>query len=140
VFAEHLPFPDSYFDHAVCLGALLYFDSPEAALGELRRVLKPGARVVLRTVNSSNLYTTRTGKKLDPASKNLFEMADLIRLVEAAGFQVTRSFSYGFWPPTLTDFWWYLVCVWLPFRVQDWLSELTPPARRVNNSVLAVRN
>lgn len=140
VFAEKLPFPDHYFDHAVCLGALLYFDSPELALRELRRVLKPGARIVLRTVNSENPYTRRTGKKLDPASKNLFTMADLTRLVESAGFRVTRSFTYGFWPAGLTNFWWYLVCVWIPLRLQDWLSDHTPSALRVNNTIFAVRD
>ena len=69
VFAEHLPFPDQYFDHAVCLGALLYFKDPRQALLEMRRVLKPGGRVVLRTVNKENLYTLWTRRKLDPASK-----------------------------------------------------------------------
>lgn len=139
VFAEQLPFTDGYFDHAICLGALLYFDSPQVALSELHRVLKPGAKVVLKTVNKSNLYTKRTGKNLDPASKNLFEMEELIKRVAAAGFQVSRTFSYGFWPPILTNFWWYLVCVWFPLRLQDWLSERTPPSLRVTNTIFATR-
>lgn len=139
IFAERLPFPDSYFDHAVCLGALLYFDSPQQALGELRRVVKPGGRLILRTVNKSNLYTKTTGKKLDPASKNLYDMDELINLVSASGFKVERSFSYGFWPPILTNLWWYLVCVWLPLSFQDLLSNQLKPSNHVNNTIFATR-
>lgn len=135
IFAENLPFPDQYFDHAVCLGAMLYFESPRRALAELKRVLKSGARVVLRTVNSGNRYTKRTGKKLDPASRTLLEMDELISLVQSAGFRVHGSYSYGYWPPALTNLWWYLICVWIPLNVQDWLSSRTPPAERVNNIV-----
>lgn len=135
VFAEDLPFPDQYFDHAVCLGALLYFESPQKALQELKRVLKPGARIVLRTVNSGNRYTKRTGKRLDPASKTLLTMEELVSLILSAGFRVHDSYSYGYWPSALTNFWWYLECTSIPLCVQDWLSDRTPPAERVNNVV-----
>lgn len=139
IFAERLPFPDGHFDHAACLGALLYFDSPQEALGELRRVVKPGGRLVLRTVNKSNLYTKTTGKKLDPASKNLYDMDELASLVSESGFRVERTFSYGFWPPILTNLWWYLVCVWLPLSFQDLLSSLLKPENHVNNTIFATR-
>jgi len=139
IFAEKLPFPDEYFDYAACLGALLYFDSPKDALMELRRVVKRGGRLVLRTVNKSNLYTRSTGKKLDPFSKNLYDMDELIDLVSTSGFKVERSFSYGFWPPMLTNLWWYLVCVWLPLGFQDYLSKHLKPENHVNNTVFATR-
>jgi len=139
VFAEQLPFQSEYFDHAVCLGALLYFDSPQTAMSELHRVMKPGGRLVLRTVNKSNLYTKTTGKKLDPASKNLYDMDQLISLISASGFKVEEHFTYGFWPPALTNFWWYLTSVYLPQGFQDWLSARLKPANRVNNSVFATR-
>jgi SAM-dependent methyltransferase len=132
VFAEHLPFPDRYFDHAVCLGALLYFKDPRQALLEMRRVLKPGGRVVLRTVNKENLYTLWTRRKLDPASKNLYTAEELYQLVTDSGFMISKSFSYGFWLPFWTDFWWYLVCVWLPVSVQVCLSSALKPRHRVN--------
>ena len=135
--AENLPFPDSSFDHAVCLGALLYFDQPGQALGQARRVLKPGGRFIVRTVNRTNLYTMQTGRKLDPASKNLYTLDELASLIEQCGFEVTRKFSYGFWPPRFTDFWWYLTCVFLPLGVQHKLSSWLKPEHRVNNIVFA---
>lgn len=43
----HLPFPDETFDGLICVTALQFAPSPGAALVELRRVLKPGKRLVL---------------------------------------------------------------------------------------------
>jgi ubiquinone/menaquinone biosynthesis C-methylase UbiE len=43
--AAHLPFPDASFDLAFCQQALQFFPDRPAALGELRRILKPGGRV-----------------------------------------------------------------------------------------------
>ncbi len=137
VRAENLPFPDNSFDHAVCLGALLYFDEPEQALRQARRVLKPSGRIIVRTVNKTNLYTLRTGRKLDPASKNLYTLSELAALIEKCGFDVTKKFSYGFWPPMLTDFWWYLTCVFLPLELQHKLSSLLKPEHRVSNIAFA---
>jgi ubiquinone/menaquinone biosynthesis C-methylase UbiE len=140
VYAENLPFHDDQFDNAVCLGALLYFESPITALKELSRVVKPGGRIVLRTVNRNNLYTKITGNKLDPASKNLYTMDELKLLVKSAGYEVHSAYSYGFWPPVLTNLWWYIVCVWLPQEFQDLLSRLCPPANRVNNIMFLSNN
>ncbi|MBR9817208.1 MAG: methyltransferase domain-containing protein [Rhodospirillales bacterium] len=140
VYAEDLPFPNSSFDHVACLGALLYFEDPRGALRELHRVLKPGGKLILRTVNKSNLYTSLTGEKLDPASKNLYSMSELESLVSGAGFCIDRKFSYGFWPPVLTNFWWYLVCVWLPIWLQNGLSNLISPSRHVNNIIFATKH
>ena len=136
VFAEHLPFPDQSFDYVVCLGALLYFNDPCQALLEMRRVLKPNGKVVLRTVNKENLHTLWTRRKLDPASKNLYTAEELRKLVTGSGFIVSKSFSYGFWPPFWNDFWWYLVCVWLPVSIQACLSSALKPRYRLNHIIL----
>lgn len=40
--AAHLPFPDSSFDHAVCMAAFKNFTDPLGAIDELHRVLRPG--------------------------------------------------------------------------------------------------
>jgi ubiquinone/menaquinone biosynthesis C-methylase UbiE len=137
VYAENLPFSSEYFDHAVCLGALLYFESPEKALSELKRVVKPGGKIIIRTVNKDNLYTLNTGKKLDPASKNLYSMPELIQLIENSGMIVEKNFSFGFWPPFLTDLWWYLSSVYISPSLQVKLSNLLKPENRINNIIFA---
>ncbi len=45
--AEHLPFEDASFDTAVCALSLCTIPSPVAAVGEMRRVLAPGGRLLL---------------------------------------------------------------------------------------------
>jgi ubiquinone/menaquinone biosynthesis C-methylase UbiE len=137
--AEQLPFESDSFDHVVCLGALLYFEDDRRALAEIARVIKPGGSLIVRTVNRTNFYTMATGKRLDPASCNLYTMAELVERIAAAGFEVSNSFSYGFWPPFFTDFWWYLVNGWIPERIQYALSAAKPAAKRVNNTVFGVR-
>ncbi len=44
--AYHLPFPDAAFDAAHCERVLMHLDDPDAALRELRRVVRPGGRIV----------------------------------------------------------------------------------------------
>jgi len=137
VSAERLPFPDASFDHAVCLGAVLYFTDPLGALRELRRVVRPGGHIVLRTVNRGNLYTRRTGRNIDPSSRNLYTLEELTTLVQTAGFRVHDRYAYGLYSPWFPAFWWYLMCVWLPLGLQDWISDRLSPAARVNNTVFA---
>jgi SAM-dependent methyltransferase len=45
--ASELPFEDGAFDAALCLQGLQYFPDKEQALAELRRVMRPGASLVV---------------------------------------------------------------------------------------------
>ncbi|HKT06059.1 MAG TPA: methyltransferase domain-containing protein [Rugosimonospora sp.] len=45
--AEHLPFGDASFDTVVCALALCTIPAPATAIGEMRRVLVPGGRLLL---------------------------------------------------------------------------------------------
>jgi ubiquinone/menaquinone biosynthesis C-methylase UbiE len=42
-----LPYADDTFDKAFCVGTIYYWPDPVGALREMRRVLKPGGRLVL---------------------------------------------------------------------------------------------
>ncbi len=130
--AEALPYADASFDHVACLGALLYFDNPDQALTEVRRVIKPGGRLFVRTVNRHNLVRLLRGRNIDPAAKNYYTESELAELLRRHGFLVNRTFSYGFYPPFAPMFWWYLVNGKIPVRAQEWLSNSIPPRYRVN--------
>jgi SAM-dependent methyltransferase len=45
--AEQLPFPDATFDACYSIGGFTYYDDHAAALGEMRRVTRPGSPVVV---------------------------------------------------------------------------------------------
>jgi ubiquinone/menaquinone biosynthesis C-methylase UbiE len=47
--AEHLEFPDSFFDAIVCGFAIFFFPQLDRALMEFRRTLKPGGRIAVST-------------------------------------------------------------------------------------------
>jgi ubiquinone/menaquinone biosynthesis C-methylase UbiE len=51
--AEALPYADGFFDCVVSVSAIEYVEDIEAACRELRRVLKPGGRLVIATPGSS---------------------------------------------------------------------------------------
>ena len=129
--AESLPFPDASFDHVACVSALLYFDDADKALFEMRRVLKPGGKLFMRTVSSTNLRRRFAKTNIDPAAKNYFDENELRAFLVKGGFEVTKTFSYGFFPPVMTTLWWYLCNGKIPLGVQEKLSGLTPPSLRV---------
>jgi len=45
--AEHLQLPDASFDVALCALGLMYMPDPERAVREIRRVLRPGGRMLV---------------------------------------------------------------------------------------------
>jgi len=137
--AEELPFPDAAFDHVACVSALLYFDDADKALAEIRRVLKPGGRLYVRTVNSQNLSRRWAKANIDPVAHNYFDEAELTTFLRQGGFDVKKTFTYGFFPPVLKAFWWYLCNGPIPIQMQEKFSALTPPGMRVTVVAFAQR-
>jgi ubiquinone/menaquinone biosynthesis C-methylase UbiE len=93
--AEHLPVEDASFDTVVCALSLCTIPSPDAAVGEMRRVLAPGGRLLLLDHIASTWppvyalqwllerFTIRT------AGEHFTRRQ--LPLVQAAGFQVVES-------------------------------------------------
>jgi ubiquinone/menaquinone biosynthesis C-methylase UbiE len=80
--ARELPYPDDSFDGAYLVTVLGEIPDPDAALRELRRVVKPGGRIVV-----GELFG-------DP---HMVTHAALARRAEAAGLRVKRKLGGPLW-------------------------------------------
>jgi SAM-dependent methyltransferase len=94
--AEHLPFPGAVFDTVMMTWTLCSIPNPIAALAEMRRVLKPGGRLLFVEHGlSPEIRTARWQHWLTPYWKRISGGCHLDRktddLIRAAGFQVILS-------------------------------------------------
>lgn len=84
-FVEDLPFPDQTFDLITSITVLEFASSPEVAVAEMVRTLRPGGRLVLGVLNSWSLWalTRRLKRKETIFSRAHFfsplELAALLR-------------------------------------------------------------
>lgn len=79
--AQKLPYPDRTFDAAYLIGVLGEIPDPVVALCELKRVLKPGARLVISEI------------LIDP---DFISLPALQEKARGAGFVLERSVGPGF--------------------------------------------
>jgi ubiquinone/menaquinone biosynthesis C-methylase UbiE len=91
--AEKLPFPDETFDVAVAAFVLCSVEDQRTVLSEIRRVLKPGGRLVLLEHVLGEGRTARWQERLTPLHTKLAGNCHLNRdtrtVVGAAGFDTS---------------------------------------------------
>jgi ubiquinone/menaquinone biosynthesis C-methylase UbiE len=138
--AYALPYPDGYFDAAVCIRVLHHFEDPGPALVELGRVVRPGGVLVLEFANKRNLKSIaryalgrQTWSPFEPgpvAYKALhFDHAPVSvrRWLRRAGFSIARVRSASlFRLPGLTRRLPVSAVSWLEARLQAPLGVVTP--------------
>jgi len=90
--AEHLPFADDAFDHALVVTTLCFVDSPEAMLAEARRVLRPDGRLVLGFIDRHSAmgrdYLTHQHESVFYRHATFYSADEVARLVTEAGFAI----------------------------------------------------
>jgi SAM-dependent methyltransferase len=98
--AESLPYEDNQFDLVTALDVLEHVDDDIGALREMRRVIRPGGRLLLFVPTFMFLWGLQ-----DEVSnhRRRYRLPDLRRAVTAAGFEIERT-TYAnitFFVPTL---------------------------------------
>ena len=93
--ADCLPFPDESFDTAVVTFVLCTVPDPATALAEIRRVLRPGGRLLLAEhVRSDDPKLARHQDRMMPINVRIGHGCHCNRrtleTIEGAGFNVTR--------------------------------------------------
>jgi len=120
--AEALPFPSAAFDAVLAVTLLCFVTSPERAVREMARVLRPGGVLVLGELGRYSLWALsrrvrgRLGSKLWRSARFWSERS-LRRLAEEAGLRCEASRGAAYYPP-------------VPFLV-DILSVLDAPLSRL---------
>jgi SAM-dependent methyltransferase len=130
--AHHLPFPDQSFDLVTSRFGVMFFQDCEAALREVHRVLKPGARACFLAWGPfEQPYWSSTmgivakcvgGPTLVPGGPDPFKFAQpgsLSSLLRNARFthieEETKSLPWT-WPGTAEEVWEQAQAVTTPFR------------------------
>lgn len=96
--AEALPFEDGRFDCVVCTFTLCSVHTPQAALAEARRVLKPGGRFLYSEHGlAPDPEVAKWQRRIEPVWKRIAGGCHLTRpvtsAITAAGFKVRQSDS-----------------------------------------------
>jgi ubiquinone/menaquinone biosynthesis C-methylase UbiE len=101
--AAALPFPTASFDTAVCASALHYWEDARRELGEIRRVLRPGGRLLLldwwRDPPSMRLLNAWM-RLARIEYHRMYSRAEMMEMLQAAGFHVedeARASAGGPW-------------------------------------------
>jgi SAM-dependent methyltransferase len=86
--AEELPYDDGTFDLVTALDVVEHLDDDLAGLREMRRVLRPGGRVLLFVPTFMFLW----GLQDDVSNhRRRYRMPELRRVLERAGFEIERT-------------------------------------------------
>jgi SAM-dependent methyltransferase len=111
ISAERLPLEDASFDTVVCTYTLCSIPDPLSALREMRRVLKPGGKLLYAEHGlAPDAAVARHQQRIEPYWSRVAGGCHLTRNVPAllreAGFTVRGDAAYIAWPRSLSyNFW-----------------------------------
>ncbi len=105
---EHLPLRDSGFDVVTCRFSFHHFPGPVMALCEMARVLRPGGRLVIEDMLSSedtakSEYQNKMENLRDPSHIKHYKASGIERMLQEAGLVVvdrvggSSDFDFGHW-------------------------------------------
>lgn len=102
-----LPLRSETFDVVVALDVLEHISTPEVALEEFRRVLRPGGHLFLSMPNPEGWGARRKGDQSfiyrDPTHCSVLPMAEWQNLLRSGGFDVVWKGTDSLWDPPYID-------------------------------------
>ena len=104
---EDARYESNQFDIITLYNVLEHIHSPRKILKEIRRILKPGGRLVVEVPNNRSLqarfFKSRWAAADVPRDLYYFDASTLTKLLQASGFEVQKiDYNTDFWhPPTL---------------------------------------
>lgn len=88
--AEHLPFADGEFDHALMVTTVCFLDDMDLAFQEVRRVLKPGGSFVIGFVDCESTlgreYQDRKDKSAFYQDATFYTVQEVVSHLQKNGF------------------------------------------------------
>ncbi len=92
--AEELPYHDSSFDFALMVTAICFVDSPDKAVREMKRILRPGGTLVLAFVDRASplgrTYEEYKAQNVFYRDAQFYSVQDIRQVLNSAGLEVTR--------------------------------------------------
>jgi ubiquinone/menaquinone biosynthesis C-methylase UbiE len=99
--AQELPYRDGAFNVVIIKHITEHLPDPAKAIQEIGRVTEKNGILILATPNLGSLLKPWKGDKWigyqDPTHISLKEPEEWLKLIQAAGFELIRVFSDGFW-------------------------------------------
>lgn len=116
--AEYLPFKSEQFDLVLALDLLCHLPNPHAALLEIRRVLRPGGRLIMDSSNRSPWWMFAYPGYVNPSRSPVrfirtmwgggvlpdwqgrvrhYHQAEFYRFSDQSGFQIMQTKDFGPW-------------------------------------------
>ncbi|QQS46716.1 MAG: methyltransferase domain-containing protein [Acidobacteriota bacterium] len=122
--ATELPFADQSFDLITALDVIEHLEDDVKGLREIRRVLQPGAPVIIFVPAFQALWGPNDDQS---GHKRRYRLDSLRRAVEAAGLRI-ETISYANMAMFLP--------IWLGRRLLKWLGRAETPENRLNHPLL----
>jgi len=104
---SRLAFSDGEFDVVVCRFAIHHFAEPGKVIAEMARVCRPDGLVAVEDLIASEqteraAYYNEFERLRDTSHTKALPMSELIGMMTAAGLEVTRFTSHGYYTPVST--------------------------------------
>ena len=104
-----LPIPDASFDACLCIDMLEHLKDPQQPLREIKRILKPGGRLIIVVPNDRNFFLARLALLMfkeayyDVGHQRQWRPRDLMNLLTGEGFTIIamRNLPFIFWQTSL---------------------------------------